>query len=777
MDKRRRSIQILLLSSQIIVVIIMALVGGLILYSQKQVVQLGKELYIHPFTVSNAALDARLAASSIRNNIPFAVMSRSLSEVAKAEDHVRDLDANLKGSLDTIEAAFLGDMNAVKEAQRLMQEWRPVRQQIFALAHAGEFEAASAIIVNDATRIYDEIVKRLDYIVGFARQKAGVFAQEAESQADMTWDIASGLLGIGALVAVALGLLVTRSALRLLDRQQAQLQEAASVFSGTADAVAITDCEGKIVRINAAFTQITGFTSEEAIGQMPKIIKSYQQSSEFYQELWNNLLEQGQWQGQIWNRRKNGEAFLAWETITAIRDREGQIIRFVSVFSDITETHRKDEQIRHQAHHDPLTGLPNRILLQHHLGQAIEMARRHQTELALLFIDLNRFKIINDSLGHDVGDLLLVEIAHRIRGVLRRSDLVARMGGDEFVIVLPDLGGPVEATEVAEKLQQAIRAPLQLQGYDLHIGASIGIALFPYNGEDSISLMKNADLAMYQAKQSGSDSFRFFTPAMNDRVVEWLELEEALRQAIERREFLLLYQPKIDLHSGATVGVEALIRWNRPGAGVISPGQFIPLAEEIGFIDQIGDWVIGEACRQIAAWRDKGLTPLRVAVNVSTRQFLDPHFGEKIRSYLEQFGVSPSLLEVELTESAVMTDPKHAIRQILDLQQMGVVTSVDDFGTGYSSLSYLKRLPIASVKVDQSFVRNVHTDPDNAAIASAIQGMADALGLSTVAEGIESDAEEHHMKTLGYPVGQGFKYSVPLMPEELERWLKGLNML
>ncbi len=777
MDKRRRFIQMLLLSSQIIVVTVMALVGGLILYSQKQVVQLGKELYIHPFTVSNAALDARLAVSSIRNSIPFAVMSRSLSEVAKAEDHVRDLDANLKGSLDTIEAAFLGDINAVKEAQRLIQEWRSVRQQIFALAHAGEFEAASVIVVSDATRIHDEVVKRLDYIVGFARQKAGLFAQEAESQANMAWNIASGLLGIGALVAVAIGLLVTRSAMRLLDRQQAQLQEAASVFSGTADAVAITDCEGKIVRINAAFTQITGFTSEEVIGQMPKIIKSYQQSSEFYQELWNNLLEQGQWQGQIWNRRKNGEAFLAWETITAIRDREGQIIRFVSVFSDITETHRKDEQIRHQAHHDPLTGLPNRILLQHHLEQAIEMACRHQTELALLFIDLNRFKIINDSLGHDVGDLLLVEIAHRIRGVLRRSDLVARMGGDEFVIVLPDLGGPVEATEVAEKLQQAIRAPLQLQGYDLHIGASIGIALFPYNGDDSISLMKNADLAMYQAKQSGSDSFRFFTPAMNDRVVEWLELEEALRQAIERREFLLLYQPKIDLHSGATVGVEALIRWNRPGAGVISPGQFIPLAEEIGFIDQIGDWVIGEACRQIAAWRDKGLTPLRVAVNVSTRQFLDPHFGEKIRSYLDQFDISPSLLEVELTESAVMTNPKHAVRQILDLQQMGVVTSVDDFGTGYSSLSYLKRLPIASVKVDQSFVRNVHTDQDNAAIASAIQGMADALGLSTVAEGIESDAEEHHMKALGYPVGQGFKYSVPLMPEEFELWLKGLNML
>jgi len=556
-------------------------------------------------------------------------------------------------------------------------------------------------------------------------------------------------------------------------RRDAEVQSrlAASVYRNTAEAIVITDTDAEIVSVNPAFTAITGYTPEEALGQTPRILKSDHNSAEFYSALWQTLLSQGQWQGELWNRRKDGEAFLAWQTITAVRDDAGNLTQFVSVFSDITELHVKDQHIRHQAFHDALTGLPNRLLLQDRLEHAIEVARRENSHLAVMFIDLDRFKIVNDSLGHDAGDQLLVTVTARLKEGMRRSDTIARLGGDEFVVILTDFASSAEVAEVAEKIVAQMSDPTTLKGHEVHVGASIGIALYPEDGDDVTTLMKGADTAMYRAKNGGRNTFRFFGAKVDGETVERLKLEADLRHAIENHEFELFYQPKVSLDGGAVAGAEALIRWNSPERGLVAPNHFIPLAEETGLIIAIGNWVMGEACRQLADWRDRGLPQIRVAVNVSARQFMDEHFGDRVGKLLERYQLDPACLEVELTESTVMADPEKAVRQLQRLREIGVAVSVDDFGTGYSSLSYLKKLPLNTIKIDRSFVRHLDVESDNAAIVRAILGLGEALGMTAIAEGVETEGEERHLQEAGCEVAQGFKYSKPIPASEFVEWL------
>ncbi len=559
-------------------------------------------------------------------------------------------------------------------------------------------------------------------------------------------------------------------------KAEAETQLAASVFQNTAEGILVADAEGAILSINPAFTEITGFSVDEVIGKSPRVLKSDRHEAPFYQIMWDRLLGPGRWQGEIWNRRKSGEAFLAWQTITSVRDEEGRVVRFVSVFNDITELHRKEEQIRHQAYHDALTGLPNRMLLQDRLGQAINLARRDVVSVALMFIDLDRFKVVNDSLGHDVGDLLLTEVGQRLQGCLRRSDTIARLGGDEFMVVLADVAIAGEVVEVAEKLINRLVEPMPLKGHDVQVGASIGIALYPQDGEDVTTLMKNADTAMYRAKNAGRNTFRFFDSAMDGEAAQRLNLENGLRRALEKAEFELYFQPKIALADGSACGAEALIRWNCPERGLVLPMSFIPLAEETGLILRLGNWVLQQACRQLADWRRRGLPPVNLSVNVSVKQFLEPGFADQVAALLAQHAILPSQFEIELTESGVAAEPEIAIRQLARLREIGVMVSIDDFGTGYSSLNYLKRLPLNAIKIGRSFVQQVDSEPGNAAIIAAILGLAKALGLAVIAEGVETAGEETALRGLGCPMVQGFRYSVPLPAGDFERWMAGRSM-
>jgi len=549
-----------------------------------------------------------------------------------------------------------------------------------------------------------------------------------------------------------------------------ELLLAASVFHNTGEGVLITDVEGTILSVNPAFSAITGFSEEEALGQTPRILRSERQDLEFYQTMWRALLNEGYWEGEIWNRRRNGEAFLEWMTINRIDDPSGKAVRYVSVFHDITEMYNKDEHIRHLAYHDALTGLPNRILMQDRLQHAVNRCRREKSRLSVTFIDLDRFKSINDSLGHDVGDLLLQEVAQRISARLRAMDTVARLGGDEFVILMEDLQAVDDCACLAQDLIAEIARPIMLREHRIEIGASMGMAFFPEDGDDPLELMKRADMAMYAAKAAGRNTYRFFQQEMLDLTSARLSLEMELRHAIANGELVLHYQPKVDLSSGCCAGVEALVRWRHPQRGLVPPGAFIPMAEESGLIVDIGDWVLAAACQQMAEWRAAGRA-IKVAVNVSMRQLEAGDLLERIMALTASYGLKPEDLEVELTESVVMADPESIIGLFARLREAGVTVAVDDFGTGYSSLAYLRRLPIDVLKIDRSFVKDADRDEEDAQIVKTIVALGQALKLTLIAEGIESSSQADLLRALGCDLAQGYLFSRPLPADELVAWL------
>ncbi|WIM06419.1 MAG: EAL domain-containing protein [Candidatus Nitricoxidivorans perseverans] len=541
-----------------------------------------------------------------------------------------------------------------------------------------------------------------------------------------------------------------------------RIRQAATVFESTHDGVTIADLDGNILAVNKAFTEITGYSEAEVLGRNPRILKSGRQKCDFYQAMWAGLLSTGQWQGEIWNRRKNGEIYPEWLTINVVRNERGEPTHYVGVFTDISKLKQGEEQMDRLAHYDPLTSLPNRLLLQSRLAHAVERAGRCGYRVGVLFIDLDRFKTVNDSFGHTVGDELLVAVVERLKGRVRDEDTLGRLGGDEFMLMLEPLDELQQAATVARDLLDLLAAPFRLSsGHDIFVGASIGVSVFPEDGDSATDLLRDADAAMYRAKELGRNRFCFYTADMNADAVAQLELESALRRALERDELVLHYQPKVDLRSGRMSGAEALIRWQRDGH-LVPPIMFIPLAERTGLIVAIGNWVIDVVCRQLRAWIDAGLGLAHVAVNVSSRQFLSGDLKRVVSEALARHGVPPECLELELTESMLMEDHDRAVAMLDELRALGVRLSLDDFGTGYSSFGYLSRFAIDTLKIDQSFVRGIATEPGAALIAVAIIDLAHRMKLRVVAEGVETEAQLGYLRMRGCDEMQGYLFSRPV---------------
>jgi len=542
-------------------------------------------------------------------------------------------------------------------------------------------------------------------------------------------------------------------------QMQERLQQAATVFESTAEGVMITDLEQRITAVNRAFSQITGYSEAEALGQSPRLLASGNHDSAFYAAMWHNLTASGHWQGEIWNKRKNGELYPEWLTISAVLDQHDDISHFVGVFADISSLKHAQARLDHQAHHDPLTGLPNRMLFEARLRAALEDAQTDNRLGAVLFIDLDRFKHINDSLGHPVGDQLLKSIAERLKTHLRDIDTVARLGGDEFIILLPGLQHASDAERVAHKLLDCFSHAFAVDQQELFISASIGISRYPEDGDDVATLVKNADAAMYRSKARGRNRVEIYTRDLTFQATERMALEHELRRALERNELQLYYQPKLSLASQQLVGAEALLRWHHPLFGEIPPDRFIPLAEETGLIIGLGDWVLEQSCRQMQQWQSQHAPFGPISVNLTGVQLRQPSLLARIASLLEQHELTPDLLQLEITESFIMNQAKDALKLLHQLKNLGVQLAIDDFGTGYSSLSYLKRLPVDTLKIDQSFVRGLPNDPHDVAIARAIIALGRSMQLTVIAEGVETKAQELFLAAEGCEQIQGFVVS------------------
>ena len=537
------------------------------------------------------------------------------------------------------------------------------------------------------------------------------------------------------------------------------------------EGVMVTDEHLVIQAVNQVFCDVTGYSRADAIGATPSLLKSNRHKAPFFKKMWASLLKNDSWQGEIWNRRQDGSQYIEYLTITAVRDATDRLTHYIGVFTDITKQKRAQETIRHMAYYDALTDLPNRFLFREQLRQALAQAQRHHELLGVLFFDLDRVKIINDTLGHDMGDRLLKGVAERLKSALRESDLVARLGGDEFMALLPGIRHPDEVRAITEKVLHVLRAPFQFDDHELYTTASIGMAIYPYDGLDADSLLKNADTAMYRAKRSGRNTFRAFDPQMKTEVIEQLALGNALRRALERKEFVVHYQPQIDIANGRIIGAEALVRWQHPELGLVPPASFIPWAEDSGLIVPIGEVVLRSACAQTQKWIDSLRVSLRVGVNLSVRQLRESNIVGTVAAALKETKLPPEALDLELTESLLMelNGPGMAIPH--ELRAMGVGFSIDDFGTGYSSLNYLKRLPVNTLKIDQSFVRDLTTDANDAAIASAVIGLGHGLNLQIVAEGVETESQLETLRDMKCDRVQGFLFSEPVPAEEFGRML------
>ena len=550
-----------------------------------------------------------------------------------------------------------------------------------------------------------------------------------------------------------------------------KLQQAAQIFENTTEGVIVTDCKANITAVNPAFTQITGYPEEAVMGRNPRFLQSGKQDKAFFKGLWEKLKQEKSWRGEIWNRRKNGEIYPAWLNITSIQDDKGEISQYVALFSDITSIKQSQSQLEHLAHHDSLTDLPNRLLFEDRLEHAITQAKRQKRHLAVLFLDLDRFKNINDSLGHSVGDALLVQVATRLHNLLRENDTAARLGGDEFTILLENLEDPNYTAVVANKILNYLKQPFEIFGRKLHITASIGISLYPEDGKDVGNLTKNADAAMYQAKESGRNNYRFYTSELTQSAFERLLLESELRSAIKDQQLLLYYQPQFSVNSGKISGAEALLRWRHPRMGILPPALFIPLAEETGLIHEIGHWTLEHACKQTREWSQKGLFTGRMAVNLSVRQIMHTDLILRFEEIIAKTRCLPTQLQFEVTEGVFMGQKELSIPVLDVFKQLGVTIVIDDFGTGYSSLSYLKQLPIDKLKIDRSFVQEMPDDADGAAIAQAIISLGQTLGLEIIAEGVETEAQQNLLQLMGCQEMQGYLYGAPMPARSFEEKL------
>ncbi len=591
---------------------------------------------------------------------------------------------------------------------------------------------------------------------------------------DQAWHMGKGAL----FVTLTSGLifLLGRQHFRRFDEQQraqhlqkTSLKQAAAVFDSTQEGVLVTDPHQHIVHVNPAFSRITGYSTEEVLGQTPKLFASGKHDAAFYQEMWHALREHGSWSGEIWNRRKNGDVYPQWQNLRCIYDDQGQLSHYVAVFSDLSALKRSREELDQLAHYDPLVNLPNRLLFTERAKQDLERARANKRSGALLLIDLDHFKDINESLGHSLGDALLQAVSARLSEQLENGMTLGRLGGDEFALLCEDHGAE-KATALALRLLDRLNEPYHLDDRELFSSASIGIVLYPYptDVQNVEQLMRNADSALFKAKSSGRSTYAFYSQELTSQARQRVELVTALRQALEQGQLRLHYQPIYDLRHGTITGFEALVRWLHPEKGLIAPGIFIPIAEETGLISAIDRWVLEQACHQAQEWLAQNRPLGFIAVNISSRLFGNGELDLQVATILARSGLDARHLELEITESAVMQDPDAAVQLLQRLRALGVQLAIDDFGTGYSSLQRLKRMNVHKLKIDQGFVRGLPNDHDDAAITRSVIGLAHNLGLKVVAEGIETTEQAAFLLEQNCDYGQGYGFARPLPPEAID---------
>lgn len=554
---------------------------------------------------------------------------------------------------------------------------------------------------------------------------------------------------------------------------EATLELWGRVFQCTSESIMITDAEHRIVSVNKAFCATTGYREEEIVGQSSTALKSDSHDGIYFRQLWRAIRRRGSWQGEFWSRNKNGGVSPQWTVVNTVRDKNDSVINYIALFTDISAQKAQENHIQHIAHHDALTNLPNRLLCMERLILTLQQSQRNNRKVAVIFIDLDHFKNINDSLGHHVGDCVLVMAANRLSMSIRDGDTVSRLGGDEFVIILSNIDGAGQVMEILEqRLLPLMRQPYDAGGYELHCTCSIGVSIFPEDGSDKDTLLKNADIAMYKAKEAGRNSFHFYTEEMHSKAMQRLSIETSLRKALERDELRLHYQPKLDAHTEKPCGLEALLRWQRSDTTLISPMEFIPIAEETGLIIPIGKMVIRQACRQISQWNAEGLSCASLSINVSAVQLRDKRFVDDLVELVNEEGVSPDRIELELTETMLMEDAVRTIRVMETLKDKGFQFSIDDFGVGYSSLNYLHRFPIDRLKIDKSFVRGMLDRPADLAIIKAIIGLGHTLDMRVIAEGVENEEQFKALRASGCDEIQGYFISKPLPPDQAKAWLQ-----
>ena len=574
------------------------------------------------------------------------------------------------------------------------------------------------------------------------------------------------------------GYLITLTDITDLQRLNRRIELFAEIFENTAEGIMLTDANKRIVQVNDAFRQITGFSQQDAVGKTPAILSSGRHTIGFYKEMWKTIKESGRWSGEIWNRKKNGAVFPELLTINSLKNEQGEVTHYVGIFSDISKLKSSQEKLKHLTHYDALTDLPNRALLVERVEQAIRHANRTSNRVALVMLDLDRFKHINESYGHTVGDKLIADVANNLRHVVRDDDTLARVGGDEFVLLFEDIEDIAKLGFMTERIQRALAAPIELPDQIVNMTASMGICVYPEDGANASELIRNADAAMFHAKAQGRNTYQFYTEEMTRKAFEVLLLENDLRQAIEREELVLYYQPQINMKRGEVIGAEALIRWNHKVLGTVSPARFIPIAEESGLIVEIGDWVLEEGCRRMSRWQQSGLNVNHLALNVASLQLSRGGLVTRLGALLSQYSLESKQIELEVTEGFVMDRSERSISQLRALRELGVTIAIDDFGTGYSSLSYLKDLPMNKLKIDQSFVRGLPNDKADMALTKTIVELGTGLDMEVIAEGVETEEQAAFLIAEGCHNAQGYLYGKPMPAVEFEAfWKASVNGL
>ena len=737
-------------------------------HSAKQIAQGQYDITIPP----TGSPELEILADAMRN---------AANDVAQREKALANLNHELEQRVEARTTELREEQKSLANAQRIASmgswEWELGNDDVYwsdemyrilgleAQQMRPSFQAfIGCIHPSDRAVVEETITKAIAHHGSFSIEHRLLWPDNTEHVVYSEGEV--NLVANGSAVRVQ-GTLLNITERKLAEKRMSLL---ASVVEHSLEGILITDLELTIIDVNPAFTSITGYSAEEAIGKAPKLLSSGWHDKSHYQKIWHSLKETGQWQGEMTNRRKDGEIYTEWLTISSVYDQHGELSNYVGVFYDITEKKAVEQHITQLAYYDSLTELANRRLFEDRFEQSLRFARRNEQTVALLYIDLDRFKPVNDSLGHKAGDVLLKQVARRLQDSVRDSDTVARLGGDEFAIIMENIN-QVNVSHCAQAIIELLDKPFTIEGSEVFVGASIGISMFPSDGVDMATLIKHADIAMYRAKEEGRKTYQFFLPEMNAGVEERLALENALRYAMARGELELHYQPQVRLKDGRITGVEALLRWHHPEMGFISPARFIPIAEDSGLINEIGRWVLEQACQQRRAWQITVNEDFRVAVNLSARQF-SSDVATMVEQVLRDTGLEANQLELEITESMVMQNADHAVQVLNALNKLGVQLAIDDFGTGYSSLSYLKRFPLHKVKVDRTFIKDLPNDEEDAAITNAVIAMGKTLGLTVLAEGTETLEQIEFLHEQLCDEVQGYFCSRPVPVQELDALLQ-----